>query len=59
MACGGLSNLWLLGVNLYVPREDPEVLGNFARNSVRHGVEEWGLEADTDMGLTVQDIHFI
>ena len=36
---------------MYVPREDPEVVCNFARNGARHGT---GLGTDNDTGLTVQ-----
>ena len=56
MACGALSNLGLLVVEVYVPRENPELFSNFARNSVRHAVDEWTLGADNDTGLTGQDI---
>ena len=56
MACGGLSNLGPFVVDVYVLREDTEVFSSFARNSVRHGVDEWGLGADDDTELTLQDI---
>jgi len=49
------SNLRTFIVNVYVPRKDPDVVSNFARNSVRHSVGEWELRVDSDAGLTVQD----
>lgn len=43
-------------MEIYIPREDPDVVCNFAWNGARHGT---GLEIDNDAGLTVQGTLYI
>lgn len=43
-------------MEIYIPREDPDVVCNFAWNGARHGT---GLGIDNDAGLTVQGTLYI
>lgn len=46
MDCSAFLSLTLIVVEIYVPGEDPDVVGDFARNGARHRTRESGLTAD-------------